>query len=248
MLGYLFGIWEEKDFSTLFSLLLGGTAMFAMFTLTWFAERYYLQLLPVALLFLVNMDKSKILLSPFIRVNDSILKNILLKKTLEFNPFIFKQIMIIIISIIIIIKAIFFVSHFFQYGIETHIKAIYQGKGWLNGATENNKIIGSFIDQSYPKLVSNINQNFEIFTTEPHWFKSFTDVHLDNVYSQHILPCFKEDTFNSGEFFESLDRIFINNKTEKYEIHVAPFLKKALNENWLVEEVEHYGKIYKKLK
>ena len=116
------------------------------------------------------------------------------------------------------------------------------------------------MNQAYTKILPILNKEQKILTGDSVWLKAFANVDLDKVHPIELLPCFKEKEGKIENYLESFDLILVSNplaKTEstqwvssaykRYKLHLEPFLEKALKRNWAVEEVEHYGKIYRKM-
>ena len=110
----------------------------------------------------------------------------------------------------------------------------------------------------HQQLLASVNKNSKVLALEEPWIRAFADVHLDNVYHALYLPPFEDKTGKTEKFLGSLDVIWISNNWARevpsmgtqgylrYGLHVKPFLEKATVNGWTVQEVEGYGKIYRK--
>ena len=79
-----------------------------------------------------------------------------------------------------------------------------------------------------------------------------------NVYNPIFLPPFKDSSNETYDFLTNMDIIFINNsliskqhslavqESLRYHLHIEPYLKIALKNNWIEENIDGYGKIYYK--
>jgi len=256
-IGYLVGAWKKSNFSELLSIALGITSLISVILLTVFCSRFYMQLLPIGLLFLVNVDKG------FELISDSRLANKFcfikkinnIKFISKINLVQFKKILILGVSVLVF--SLSTTSHYFNYDFPAHIKAVVQGKGWL--VNENGRIS---MNQSYTKLFPMLNKEQTIFTSGSYslWVKSFADVDLDKIDTVYLLPCFEDKEGKIEEYLDSFDLILVNDSMSRvespnylcdeqiiYKLHIEPFIEKALKRNWTVQEVDHFGKVYKKM-
>lgn len=106
--------------------------------------------------------------------------------------------------------------------------------------------------------MASLEGNPRVMTLDETWVKTFSHVDLDNVYSPFYLPPFDDNSGEAANFLNSLDVIWVSNEwiikapsqsTQsylRYELHVEPFLEKAIMNGWDVEDVPGYGKIYRK--
>ena len=123
---------------------------------------------------------------------------------------------------------------------------------------ENPFLLSGNMAGVHQQLLASVNKNSKVLALEEPWIRAFADVHLDNVYHALYLPPFEDKTGKTEKFLGSLDVIWISNNWARevpsmgtqgylrYGLHVKPFLEKATVNGWTVQEVEGYGKIYRK--
>ena len=152
-------------------------------------------------------------------------------------------------TIIVLVMAgcIFFSLHN-RYGKDAGVRNLSVNPFSLSGKMSNVR----------HELLSSVDKTTRVLANEEPWIKSFTDVDLDNVFHPLYLPPFKDASGDTERFLKSLDVIWVSNgfaakrphvATQiylRYLLHVEPFLKKALKNGWTVQDVEGFGKIYKR--
>ena len=109
-------------------------------------------------------------------------------------------------------------------------------------------------------ILKDLNKRTRVLALEAPLISAFADIDLDNVFHPLVLPPFKDSSGVTGKFLESLDVIWVSNSFSnkapsiatqsylRYYLHVGPFLKNAVKRGWTVEEIEGFGKIYRKPK
>lgn len=114
--------------------------------------------------------------------------------------------------------------------------------------------------KAHRQLLASVNKHTKVLAVEMPWIKTFADVDIDKVFHALYLPPFKDSSGETEKFLEGLDVIWVSDDFSRkvaslatqiylrYELHVAPFLKKALKKGWTVEEVEGFGQIYRRPK
>lgn len=112
---------------------------------------------------------------------------------------------------------------------------------------------------THKTLLSSINRRTSVLALEETWIKAFADVDLDQVYSVFGLPPFEDESGKTEDFLSRLDVIWVSNNWIstnpaistnyflRYQLHIKPFLERetAIG-NWVAEEVNDFGRIYKK--
>lgn len=108
-------------------------------------------------------------------------------------------------------------------------------------------------------LMASLGRGKRILALEEAWIRSFADVDIEKVYHPLYLPPFKDDKDGSAErFLETLDVIWVSEAFSRrvpniatqlylrYELHVEPFLTRAVSEGWTREELPGFGRIYRR--
>ena len=110
------------------------------------------------------------------------------------------------------------------------------------------------------ELLSTLNKSSRVLALESPWIQAFADVELENIYHVLFLPPFTDESGKTNEFLRNLNAIWISDGLEargpqlatqtylRYLLHLKPFLSEALNNGWIVREIEGYGKIFLKNK
>ncbi len=111
---------------------------------------------------------------------------------------------------------------------------------------------------SHEKLLASANKQTNVLAYEHTWLIAFADVDLNRAYQMHSIPPFNDASGETDKFLNNMDVIWVSNvfaarrhtfgasKYLRYTLHVEPFLKRAIKNGWTVEEVENFGKIYKR--
>ena len=110
----------------------------------------------------------------------------------------------------------------------------------------------------HEELLRSVNKQTRVLASEAQWIRSFANVNLDNVYHPLTLPPFKDSSGETMKLLENLDQIWVSHRFSKkqssvatqeylrYHLHVKPYLEKALTRGWTVQDVEGFGKIYRR--
>ena len=110
----------------------------------------------------------------------------------------------------------------------------------------------------HEELLRSVNKQTRVLASEAQWIRSFANVNLDNVYHPLTLPPFKDSSGETMKLLENLDQIWVSHRFSKkqssvatqeylrYHLHVKPYLEKALARGWTVQDVEGFGKIYRR--
>lgn len=216
----------------IWSIILGGAAITAALLLTWCSHRYIMTLLPIGLLVLANIGYG---IGGLFHIDH--------KRTTHINN-----------SIILLSAALVLYTAAYPEGRSTQINAVFNNKGILSGAKPISMAAAHY------KLTANLHQDSNVLAIEESWIKAFTDVKLEGVHSVYGLPPFSDQSGKTEGSLEGLDVILVNNQWSRpipgvstqaflrYRLHVEPFLEKALKQGWTVEEIEGYGKMYKRPK
>lgn len=127
-----------------------------------------------------------------------------------------------------------------------------------NNLYKNPFLLSGRMHEVHEELLKSVNKKTKVLALEEPWIRSFADVDQDNVYHALFLPPFEDSSGETERFLDSLDVIWVSYRFSKkqpstatqvylrYLLHVEPFLKKALLNGWTVQNVEGFGKIYKR--
>lgn len=256
ILGYFITCWKHKKFSYITANILGCSSLLVAFTLTNFSERYYMVLLPVGLLFFMHIDRGVEILFSFIRKYLPKLEVRL--PTIKSNSIKlaqWKEWTVGLTAVVVLFVAL--QTHYFPKGVSAQFGATLKGEGWLVDSNINETSKTSW-HRAYKHVFKHVNRNTRILSPESVWLKAHANINWDTVYDVLYLPPFEDTTGNTEEFLNSLDLIFVTPHLEtkvgawatqhtlRYHTHIAPFLKKAVANKWVMEEIPYYGKIYKK--
>jgi hypothetical protein len=114
------------------------------------------------------------------------------------------------------------------------------------------------MSDAYHQLLTNVNKTTKVLALEEPWIRSFADVDLDKVFNPLYLPPFEDTSGETEKFLDSLDVIWVSHDWSRqvpsmgtqvylrYKLHVKPFLEKAVKNGWRVQEVDGFGKIYRR--
>ena len=131
----------------------------------------------------------------------------------------------------------------------------YKKKTPASSLLHNPFLLSGKMAKTHRQLLAGLNKQTRVLALEEPWIRSFADIDLDKVFHALYLPPFKDQSGETEKFLDSLDVIWVSdefsNKSPslatqtylRYELHVAPFLEKAVRRGWTVEEVEGFGKI-----
>jgi len=227
--------------SKVYSIIFGTSAVTMALFLTWFKCRYTIVLLPVALLITAHLGT--VFRSVFMVKRSSFLG---IFKQLKNSPYAntqswFTSAITLVMAGCILTSAPYYIR---------------EGRtGILSG---NPFLLSGRMTGAYSQLVSGIERDTRVLALEEPWIKSFTDIDPDNAFHALYLPPFKDASGRTEEFLNSLDVIWVSDvfsrkspsaatqRYLRYELHVEPFLKKALRKGWTVEEVKGFGKVYRR--
>jgi len=110
----------------------------------------------------------------------------------------------------------------------------------------------------HQQLLASVNKKTKVLALMEPWIRTFADVDLDRVYHALYLPPFEDTTGETEKFLESLDVIWVSDvwthaETSmgtqiylRYYLHVKPFLEKAIRNGWTIQEIEGWGKIFRR--
>jgi hypothetical protein len=128
----------------------------------------------------------------------------------------------------------------------------------LDALFKNPFLLSGKMADAHHQLLASVNRATKILALEEPWIRSFADVDLDRVFHALYLPPFEDTSGETEKFLESLDVIWVSHNWSRqepslatqcylrYKLHVKPFLEKALKTGWTVQEVEGFGKIYRR--
>lgn len=225
--------------------------LFGIFTNEWFLPQIILRKLTLSYrveIWILNIFFIFIGLALLLK-KEIILKN-MADNPLSNNSILIRNIAIIVSSICVLS------SVSYSYGWKGQLKSIFvDDQPFLCAAkTDSFSIVAS-----YKKIISGINKNTNILAyDEFKWLIAFTDVDLKNIHQMHSLPPFEDISGAIDRFLNKMDVIWVSidfaaerytfgaSKYLRYNIHVKPFLEKALKRGWTVEEVKYFGKIYRR--
>lgn len=132
-------------------------------------------------------------------------------------------------------------------GIRGLLDNPFKLKGFVNSVNEQYGIL------------KDLDKRARVLALEAPMIRAFADIDLDNVYHPLMLPPFKDLSGDTEKFLKSLDVIWVSNNFSRkepslatqvylrYQLHVAPFLDDALKRDWAVQEIDGFGKIYRRL-
>lgn len=148
-----------------------------------------------------------------------------------------------------------FLTAKYPYGWTGQVKALLSSQGLLV------KKQAVSMESVYSLFAKNINSQTRIIALEDIWIKAFTKADLDRVYSIFSLPPFPDPSGQTQKLLGSLDEIWVSTDMSRpepvyltqvflrYQLHIEPFLQKAItNDDWVVQEIEGFGKRYRKIK
>lgn len=245
LLSLILRSWNTKDFSNLFSIIIGSISFILVFMFTNFSYRYYITLLPISLILICSAPNILNIFTKNYNINK--------RKT-----FIVKKFYFLLFPFIIILGTVLYDSLAYNKGgIKNHINnLIKEIKG-------DEIFYDSFSDinflYSHKELLNILNDKQRILSAESHWVISFSDADPDKVDHILILPPFEQKTSEIEKILNKYDIIMISNVLSKksqnmatqeylrYEVNLLPFLKNLNNEKWKIIEVPFYGKIYKNI-
>ena len=137
-------------------------------------------------------------------------------------------------------------------GKARQLEAVLSNQAFLSGTEPLSMAIAC------PELLSSLSRKISVLTLEDTWIKGFTKVDLDKIYLVRSLPPFPDSSGKTEKLLSNLDMIWVSSSWSKeapsvssanfwrYRLHVAPFLEKALARGWTAQEVQGYGKIYRR--
>lgn len=207
----------NDEVTHIYAIVFGTTAILSMLSLVWFSTRYAIILLPVALIAVAAMV------------------NGILGRPL------YKMAAVTIIAVSVLTSQ-------FSYQGGFQFKNLFKNPFLLSGRMTN----------VYPELLVGVDRKIRILAQEEPWLVSFSNVDPDNAFHVLYLPPFEDSSGETKEFLNSLDIIWVSDALAdnepsiatqrylRYKLHVEPFLSKAVKEGWTVENIEGFGKIYKR--
>jgi len=241
----LFGMFrrlkDEQEIPLIFSIIFGSIASIAGLLLIWVNPRFVITLLPVGLLVVSHIGSGIIDLVNFIKFIPSNIKQFAQKNLTTTNA------LIVSLSAICILY-----TSPYPHGRRAQAEALFNNKAFLSGAE------ACCMTVSHKELCAGLDEKTKILAFEDLWIKAFTNVDLDGAYQVLSLPPFPDASGKTQSSLGDLDVIWVNDfwSTERrwlstqlflrYQLHVEPFLKKALAKGWSVQDLKGYGKVYKR--
>jgi hypothetical protein len=127
---------------------------------------------------------------------------------------------------------------------------VYNTNIWSNNLCENPFLLSGPMTVVHRQLLASVNKTTKVLALEEPWIRSFADVDIDKVFHEVYLPPFEDKSGKTEKFLDSLDVIWVSSMAPqpslRYKLHVKPFLEKALKTGWTVQEVDGFGKIYRR--
>ena len=152
------------------------------------------------------------------------------------------------LSIILFVSGCILMTTYNPYGQDTRTKDLLGNPFLLSGKMAT----------VHKDLLAGLDKRTKVLAAEETWIRSFANVDLDNVFHALFLPPFEDSSGETDNFLNSLDVIWVSHNFSKrqpslatqeylrYYLHVGPFLEKAVEKGWTVQEVAGFGKIYRR--
>ena len=107
-------------------------------------------------------------------------------------------------------------------------------------------------------LLDSLGRGRRVLALEEAWIRTFSDVDLEKVYHPLYLPPFEDASGDTERFLESLDVIWVSDTLARpvasvgtqvylrYNLHLEPFLRRAVERGWTREDVPGFGQFYQR--
>lgn len=108
------------------------------------------------------------------------------------------------------------------------------------------------------QLLESLGRGKRVLASEEAWIRTFADVDIEKIYHPLYLPPFIDASGDTERFLESLDVIWASDVLTRpvasvgtqvylrYNLHLEPFLRRAVERGWTREDVSGFGQIYQR--